>query len=337
MKSKETRLRDWNRGYCRMSKLSDALEIKRNSITRLKHNPKRPAYLVRQLSWNQKKLDYEIETIELSAVFDNVVVFLKSKETRLRDWNADDIAAMDDNALELEIKRNSITRLKLTKDIHIRHRHQFSWNQKKLDYEIETFMPSSCICFRNSLEIKRNSITRLKLSNFTESNFKFFPWNQKKLDYEIETQRVRELGRVPNGPWNQKKLDYEIETIEVFPVRCALSILEIKRNSITRLKRVICIGIGWRNGYLKSKETRLRDWNMKITLETFESTGWLEIKRNSITRLKLLDAQTRVVRRAFAWNQKKLDYEIETVVSPAGSVNCTLHLKSKETRLRDWN
>ena len=69
---------------------------------------------------------------------------------------------MRDIAHKLEIKRNSITRLKrelssLYKKPHI------TWNQKKLDYEIETMQ----------------KMAQQRSSGCT--------WNQKKLDYEIET------------------------------------------------------------------------------------------------------------------------------------------------------
>ena len=69
---------------------------------------------------------------------------------------------------------------------------KYPWNQKNLDYEIET-----------------------KLST-TGSHIRTFAWNQKNLDYEIETKFVnvtKFFGRF--STWNQKNLDYEIETAVV--------------------------------------------------------------------------------------------------------------------------
>ena len=117
------------------------LEIKRNSITRLK----------------QEGLGF------VKRSRNN----LKSKETRLRDWNASNGTVSGGDFP--------------------------TWNQKKLDYEIETAEFSRYAC-----------------------SSAMSTWNQKKLDYEIET------GWYPNLParfwvtWNQKKLDYEIETEKKF-------------------------------------------------------------------------------------------------------------------------
>ena len=114
----------------------------------------------------------------------------------------------------LEIKRTSITRLKLTGILGIAYcaTVEEAWNQKNLDYEIETI-----IIMSNGL-----------LS---------FSWNQKNLDYEIETDesgktvstaksnlkskepRLRDWNWTKSQlpwetelTWNQKNLDYEIET-----------------------------------------------------------------------------------------------------------------------------
>ena len=64
-----------------------------------------------RFTWNQKNLDYEIET-ETSLFFSIIAFYLKSKEPRLRDWNID-------------------RRFPAFEDLD-------SWNQKNLDYEIET-------------------------------------------------------------------------------------------------------------------------------------------------------------------------------------------------------
>ena len=69
--------------------------------------------------------------------------------------------------------------------LHVRLR---SWNEKYLDYEIET------VCGWLSLIIV--SLT----------------WNEKYLDYEIETFAYIAASAHPTGTWNEKHLDYEIET-----------------------------------------------------------------------------------------------------------------------------
>ena len=114
------------------------------------------------LTWNQKNLDYEIETGALGASAIIGSLDLKSKEPRLRDWNvrAQDWGVIIDS---LEIKRTSITRL------------------KQSAAEGAGWEPTE-------LEIKRTSITRLKLGNPSiRTDNGCSPWNQKNLDYEIET------------------------------------------------------------------------------------------------------------------------------------------------------
>ena len=87
-------------------------------------------------AWNQKNLDYEIETsVNLG-------------------WNG--------------------TRAK-------------PWNQKNLDYEIETRLRDGETGTPSRLETKRTSITRLKPDCETPDYETILTWNQKNLDYEIET------------------------------------------------------------------------------------------------------------------------------------------------------
>ena len=93
LKSKEPRLRDWN---------NDTDQI----------------VWIGYVAWNQKNLDYEIETGSVPAIEKSTPVALKSKEPRLRDWNLKRI---------LNVVQRSLT----------------TWNQKNLDYEIETISPNS--------------------------------------------------------------------------------------------------------------------------------------------------------------------------------------------------
>ena len=73
---------------------------------------KPPVPEIKALTWNQKKLDYEIETPKELRGMVHWSRTLKPKETRLRDWN---------------LVYSGSSKLAY-----------FPWNQKKLDYEIET-------------------------------------------------------------------------------------------------------------------------------------------------------------------------------------------------------
>ena len=110
--------------------------------------------------------------------------------------------------------------------------------------------------------------------------------------------------------WNQKFLDYEIETHLNSQLKETDSDVGIKSFSITRLKHVVMFNDYWQA----------------------VSVG---IKSFSITRLKQRRCQLVRVR-LHRWNQKFLDYEIETqqpVSLDCGS--CELVLESKVSRLRD--
>ena len=137
-----------------------------------------------------------------------------------------------------------------------------TWNEKNLDYEIETTPKRVREIILNRLEMKRTSITRLKLGGVAETQASGTAWNEKNLDYEIETGLTK-CRVIRFFAWNEKNLDYEIETSysrspDTDPTR-----LEMKRTSITRLKR---------------------------TNETWHEDS---------------DATS-------SWNEKNLDYEIET-------------------------
>ena len=111
LKSKESRLRDWNQSGAGSSNITVSLEIKRISITRLK--------------------------LGCSVAISFANRTLKSKESRLRDWNWRLCLSALTHAPSLEIKRISITRLKQNGELYTRPTRR--------------------------LEIKRISITRLKL------------------------------------------------------------------------------------------------------------------------------------------------------------------------------
>ena len=273
----------------RWSSVSVYLEIKSISITRLK--------LCMRLflaplpwAWNQKHLDYEIETLKHRLKQANPLKNLKSKASRLRDWNTEVADPVRCHLIQLEIKSISITRLKL-------HNRQFvgvdisaAWNQKHLDYEIET----------NHWKTRGRSYT----SPLKSKASRLRDWNEDSTVLYLGTERKA---------WNQKHLDYEIET-DLNP-------------QVPQSPKV----------HLKSKASLLRDWNeyirncrsddfclleiksisitrLKHKLQKPPTPRWegLEIKSISITRLKLISPAIFGSRHLFAWNQKHLDYEIET-------------------------
>ena len=211
------------------------LETKRTSITRLKHTANAGVAVTLGGTWNQKNLDYEIETAGALLVLDRCTS-LKPKEPRLRDWNLC-VKRVKNTVFTLETKRTSITRLKLIlsnscgssiafflkpKEPRLRdwnpNKHlpwyapRFTWNQKNLDYEIETRTEREVDDVIFYLETKRTSITRLKqdgkrLNNTAHELLK--PKEPRLRDWNFTAKRKGQL----------------------------LILLETKRTSITRLKR----------------------------------------------------------------------------------------------------
>ena len=163
-----------------------------------------------------------------------------------------------------------------------------SWNQKNLDYEIETFNESVGMGDGYALEIKRTSITRLKLIRLTLSTW--------RMRLEIKRTSITRLKPGSAAIHHRGRRG-----------------LEIKRTSITRLKQYWCYPrLCVDKRYLKSKEPRLRDWNSIRRLPNVSLRARLEIKRTSITRLKQNTSGCFGFHGA-TWNQKNLDYEIETI------------------------
>ena len=147
---------------------------------------------------------------------------------------------------------------------------------------------------------------------FATSTCIVFGWNQKFLDYEIETNLRAWLWSI-RFSWNQKFLDYEIETRLRIAIRCWRLRVGIKSFSITRLKQMMnwsmaCeLDILW-VGIKSFSITRLKLYKYRCARNIRFYVG---IKSFSITRLKHVmvveQGSTRV-----RWNQKFLDYEIET-------------------------
>ena len=315
LESKVSRLRDWNvkpPSWVRMN--ARVVGIKSFSITRLKLCLYHAHHLWNPTRWNQKFLDYEIETSK-GSVGETNLFMLESKVSRLRDWN-DNQTEFYLNSAYVGIKSFSITRLKRVdvnlwrvcpwvwleskvsrlRDWNSCHgflviKYALSWNQKFLDYEIETIYVSHVITSDFRVGIKSFSITRLKLfGKDIELPPELLGWNQKFLDYEIETKLMNNPIQVFEGTKLESK-SFSITRLKQewgeLPWKDAyLYQVGIKSFSITRLKlrrkRTVPV---W-NWKLESKVSRLRDWNLGYISIDGNKADAVGIKSFSITRLK---------------------------------------------------
>ena len=360
------------------------LETTSTSITRLKLSINSRGYTIgRRRSWNDKYLDYEIETTSsrlyeandlipwndkyldyeietLPGVWMYPVLYrlettstsitrlkpednffpwcaspiLKRQEPRLRDWNPTTHAWLSIVSVPLETTSTSITRLKLPQmnwpQRILKHnlkrqvprlrdwnrsdslpcrQPNFAWNDKYLDYEIETKTAQLEVSIGNWLETTSTSITRLKLSYVHLIGRSEFAWNDKYLDYEIETlppirppelniNLKRQVSRLRD--WNSA----------VVSVATTTSTLETTSTSITRLKPC-------RYSTENQCDPPWNDKNLDYEIETREPNA----KRAEMAK---------------TWNDKNLDYEIETWMTFDRLYDCET-LKRQEPRLRDWN
>ena len=337
LKRKDSRLRDWNRWW-------------------------RARRISKIMAWKEKILDYEIETLNRSLNFISSpirclekkrfsitrlkpveghqqasdLLRLKRKDSRLRDWNTHwaGLSAADP---KLEKKRFSITRLKPGVGDFDSWRGN-SWKEKILDYEIETLRDDllkslpllplekkrfsitrlkhrslfhlDIITISHPLEKKRFSITRLKQSDLGCSSPKSTEtWKEKILDYEIETISTVDMLSVGwsfrSFPWKEKILDYEIET---FSCRCDWD--AVSRN-------------------LKRKDSRLRDWNLVVSVSESVFLCFCLKRKDSRLRDWNNDDQRRTRGIQRTWKEKILDYEIETFVRVSLSRRALFSWKEK--------
>ena len=159
--------------------------------------------------------------------------------------------------------------------------------------------------------MKSFSITRLKR--------RCAPWRYGNRWLEMKSFSITRLKHVlstlddattTNLKWKASRLrDWNSSVVSAGTPSCWL---EMKSFSITRLK--LCsasrrVGVG-RN--LKWKASRLRDWNILDNPVLSGVSAGLEMKSFSITRLKHTRLHVLVEDRYHAWNEKLLDYEIET-------------------------
>ena len=292
---------------------SNFVEIKSISITRLKHDIRYVPAICCVNCWNQKHLDYEIETTE----------------QRNGSFSRSSV----------EIKSISITRLKLHIEAELEKR-RHCWNQKHLDYEIETGKAQyQDACHRALVEIKSISITRLKLQDtaYMQSSRISLSWNQKHLDYEIETASEWWWPATRPLPLKSKASRLRDWNSSFAYSRVCPNVVEIKSISITRLKPLRMTRCHSPSIMLKSKVSRLRDWNGRIlrwTIATIPlkskvsrlrdwngSDTLLEFVKHTLLKSKVSRLrdwnsliQIDVSRYIVSWNQKSLDYEIETLV-----------------------
>ena len=99
----------------------------------------------------------------LSSLTSTFTSSLKSKEPRLRDWNIDSHRLVGGLFGRAWNQKNLDYEIETTMPTGQTARTRYTWNQKNLDYEIETNWRVVASAGTLHLEIKRTSITRLKL------------------------------------------------------------------------------------------------------------------------------------------------------------------------------
>ena len=112
-----------------------------------------------------------------------------------------------------------------------------TWNQKNLDYEIETCSLGLCSHACSKLETKRTSITRLKRGEVRWGIGFACAWNQKNLDYEIETEFEQTFIRRLRANLKPKEPRLRDWNFGLHNSTIMDWFLETKRTSITRLKQ----------------------------------------------------------------------------------------------------
>ena len=281
------------------------------------------------LTWNQKHLDYEIETgWHRRHPRCGIRWSLKSKASRLRDWNVTagntggESSRLKSKASRLRDWNKLVGRTKIFSQLQ-------TWNQKHFDYEIETRTLYITLMRITFLEIKSISITRLKQEDQVAPRDFRTAWNQKHLDYEIETNDIYFHRGRTGAAWNQKHLDYEIETNVVIIVRVMHQRLEIKSISITRLKPTYKRTPRWRPATLEIKSISITRLKLAFTLpETTLGLSWNQ--KHLDYEIETSSAPVMRHNPFLPWNQKHLDYEIETTTcfSPKPSSSTQLEIKS---------
>ena len=190
LKREDTRLRDWNR-YALLVTQNCEFRLKREDTRLRDWNRKSTADLaVDFLTWKEKILDYEIETI-ISTTEKIDTKILKREDTRLRDWNLLLLEIITKHLKPVDFLKREDTRLR--------------------DWNLYGFISLHQII---SLEKRRYSITRLKQKGCSI--------NQLMADGNLkrEDTRLRDWNLIFSRlsisfwlTWKEKILDYEIETL----------------------------------------------------------------------------------------------------------------------------
>ena len=290
LKRKEPRLRDWNLHVQAVhTGWPQCLKRKEPRLRDWNYSQGSWAVLL-FISWKEKNLDYEIETVDDTHMLSETTGILKRKEPRLRDWNG----------LAPIAPFSGLHRLK-RKEPRLR-----DWNCFAADDVRQA------VSQLRELEKKRTSITRLKQLRKRDTALPRLTWKEKNLDYEIETCIWRHRhDEVSNLKRKEPRLR-DWNRWSAWRCKSIYSRLEKKRTSITRLKPSIHSSNRPSPLPLKRKEPRLRDWNHIGGGCRSPVRAKLEKKRTSITRLKHNFA-TAPNRDVYAWKEKNLDYEIETM------------------------
>ena len=113
--------------------------------------------------------------------------------------------------------------------------------------------------------------------------------------------------------WNDKNLDYEIETQRKRVSVGGYPFLETTRTSITRLKHEKSVGIlASLLSHLKRQEPRLRDWNAFVSSDLYGVVPVAWNDKNLDYEIETGGSLVVKVKKVLPWNDKNLDYEIET-------------------------
>ena len=136
--------------------------------------------------------------------------------------------------------------------------------------------------------------------------------------------------------WNQKNLDYEIETEALRDETFYRDdVLKPKEPRLRDWNQINTVDNSMSVRYLKPKEPRLRDWNDMLDNWTLHRHV-LKPKEPRLRDWNYLRVNSTSHFLCPTWNQKNLDYEIETT-DTMRQEEAEDRLKPKEPRLRDWN
>ena len=185
--------------------------------------------------------------------------------------------------------------------------------------------------------IKSFSITRLKLLKDVCSDC-------SSIRVGIKSFSITRLKRIKMLGWRTIRIWVGIKSFSITRLKprnraifaCNHNRVGIKSFSITRLKRTADWEVKWsiiKVGIKSFSITRLKPWKSRAGMKCVE---WLESKVSRLRDWNPQINQSCCPTKTLGWNQKFLDYEIETTIKYSRIYTC-LVLESKVSRLRDWN